>query len=146
MKRESIEKFTVIIFVAIVPHGIHRNFDHLLQFYVHIWDVKQRIDAIRLDLSLNRSKAIAPNVYLMLYPKSQRSEAANWSDLVERIWQALKKIPTESLVGEGRIYGGGLHKLEPKELSSANVEFLLTELPELKDIVSSNGYNLFSPP
>ncbi len=95
---------------------------------------------------LNRSKAIAPNVYLMLYPKSQRSEAASWFDLIERIWQAFKKIPTESLVGEGRIYGGGLHKLEPKELSSANVEFLLTELPELKDIISSNGYNLFSSP
>lgn len=39
---------------------------------------------------------------------------------LKRVWEALKGLSTESLVGEGRVYGGGLHKLEPKELGNVD--------------------------
>jgi hypothetical protein len=42
--------------------------------------------------------------------------------LIRRVWNDLNEIAPELLLGEGRVYGGGLHKLEPKEL--ANVPML----------------------
>lgn len=66
---------------------------------------------------LNRSRAIAANVYLMLYPKPWLVESFSADQaLVEEVWQRLQAIPAETLVGESRVYGGGLHKIEPKEL------------------------------
>lgn len=76
---------------------------------------------------LNRSKAIAANVYLMLYPKPwMKSELQRNPGIAEKIWQILQSIPVESLVREGRVYGGGLHKMEPKELLNAPVQDLLS--------------------
>jgi hypothetical protein len=74
---------------------------------------------------LNKSKAIAANVYLMLYPKPWIEKSFNDNpELVDMAWQILQSIPLEKLVGEGRIYGGGLHKIEPKELLNAPTEAL----------------------
>lgn len=74
---------------------------------------------------LNHSQATATNVYLMLYPRplldrvlSQRPSA------MRELWQALNEICDETLLGNGRVYGGGLHKLEPKELSSVPADDL----------------------
>ncbi len=79
----------------------------------------------------NRSKAIAPNVYLMMYPKPELQGKAELSPkLLESIWILLNKIPIESLIGEGRVYGGGLHKLEPKELANASIRGLAELLPD----------------
>lgn len=36
--------------------------------------------------------------------------------LMEEIWRILNEIPLNDLLREGRLYGGGLHKIEPKEL------------------------------
>jgi hypothetical protein len=36
----------------------------------------------------------------------------------------------EVLMGEGRVYGGGLHKLEPRELGNALGDKILGVLPE----------------
>jgi hypothetical protein len=36
---------------------------------------------------------------------------------VYRIWQELKDIGTTAIEDEGRVYGGGLRKIEPKELA-----------------------------
>lgn len=63
---------------------------------------------------LNHSKATATNVYLMLYPNPPL-------DLIiknnkHKVWEILSLIKAEILTGEGRVYGGGLNKIEPKEL------------------------------
>jgi adenine-specific DNA-methyltransferase len=75
---------------------------------------------------LNHSKAIAPNVYLMMYPKEYLSTLfATNPELPKYIWQALNSIPIQSLINEGRVYGDGLHKLEPRELAHAPADRLL---------------------
>jgi len=66
----------------------------------------------------NRSDATAHNVYLMLYPKSSLREALkNHPELEAKVFAALQRITPGQLVAEGRVYGGGLHKVEPKELA-----------------------------
>jgi len=46
------------------------------------------------------------------------------------VWQALDRMDDEALMGEGRVYGGGLHKLEPRELGNALAERILEVLPK----------------
>ena len=78
---------------------------------------------------LNHSMATATNVYLMLYPKPALAKALlEKPELLKEVWQALNKISDEALMGEGRVYGGGLHKLEPRELGNAMVVDILTVL------------------
>ena len=71
---------------------------------------------------LNHSRATATNVYLMLYPKPALEKALSHKpERLKQVCQALNQISDEILIGEGRVYGGGLHKLEPKELGLAIV-------------------------
>jgi hypothetical protein len=66
----------------------------------------------------NRSQATAHNVYLMLYPQGRlRNALIAQPGIQARVFQALKRIKPSDLVSEGRVYGGGLHKVEPKELA-----------------------------
>jgi len=72
---------------------------------------------------LNRSKAVATNVYLMLYPKPALAEIAEKNpDVLCKIWIELNSLPTDYLMDEGRAYGGGLHKLEPTELANVRIK------------------------
>jgi hypothetical protein len=81
---------------------------------------------------LNHSKATATNVYLMLYPKPALAKVLlDKPELLKDVWQALDRISDEALMGEGRVYGGGLHKLEPRELGNALAERILEVLPKL---------------
>ena len=74
---------------------------------------------------LNRSKATAANVYLMMYPKPELESELNRNiKLMEDIWQHLNQVSYETMIGEGRVYGGGLHKIEPKELGNVALSFL----------------------
>lgn len=67
---------------------------------------------------LNLSEAIATNSYLMLYPKERLQQAiSNDPDIAFRIWKELKTIGADEIEDEGRVYGGGLKKIEPKELA-----------------------------
>jgi hypothetical protein len=50
--------------------------------------------------------------------------------LIRRVWQVLNAITPEQLLGEGRVYGGGLHKLEPKELANVPVPEIAALLPQ----------------
>lgn len=66
---------------------------------------------------LNLSNAVVTNSYLMLYPKERLQKAiSNDPDIVFQIWEELKTIGADEIEDEGRVYGGGLKKIEPKEL------------------------------
>lgn len=79
---------------------------------------------------LNHSRATVANVYLAMYPKPDLSRAlALDPSLLRRVWEALNRITPERILGEGRVYGGGLHKLEPKELANVPV-------PEIADLLA----------
>jgi hypothetical protein len=45
----------------------------------------------------------------------------------------LKSITPETLRGEGRVYGGELYKMEPKELGKVSAENIVSLLPELSN-------------
>jgi hypothetical protein len=67
---------------------------------------------------LNHSKATVTNSYHILYPRPKLDSALTGDpSLARHIWMILREIRPETLVSEGRVYGGGLHKIEPKELS-----------------------------
>lgn len=86
---------------------------------------------------LNNSDATVTNVYLALYPKDIITSAmAEDSTIAKKIWEILNNICPKSMLAEGRVYGGGLHKLEPKEL--ANVPAL--DLAEL--LISKKSHPL----
>lgn len=68
---------------------------------------------------LNHSKATAANVYLLLYPKAQLSGKLHANpELATKVWAWLNAISPDAVLGEGRVYGGGLYKLEPRELGN----------------------------
>jgi len=78
---------------------------------------------------LNHSRAVVANTYLMLYPKSHVAERLDGRpDLLRGVWEALNNIRPESLISEGRVYGGGLHKMEPKELAKVSAQDISTLL------------------
>ncbi len=78
---------------------------------------------------LNESNAIATNVYLMMYPKKALSNAlAKDPSLMKKVWSYLNNIDAQQLLDEGRVYGGGLHKLEPKELANVPMDDLAKEI------------------
>jgi len=53
---------------------------------------------------------------LLPYPKKSLVDAIKAKpELVKSLWQALKSITPEALSGEGRVYGGELYKMEPKD-------------------------------
>lgn len=81
---------------------------------------------------LNHSLAIAANVYLLLYPKPVLARAmAQDHTLIRRVWQVLNALSPDALLGEGRVYGGGLHKLEPKELANVDATAIADLIPGL---------------
>ena len=76
---------------------------------------------------LNKSKATATNVYLCMYPQPLLAQQlALYPDALRLLWQGLNSISKETLLGNGRVYGGGMHKLEPKELANVPVDELAT--------------------
>ena len=66
---------------------------------------------------LNFSLALVTNVFLNLYPTLELNSALG-GDRERKIEfvNALNAIPGDSILQAGRAYGGGLHKIEPKEL------------------------------
>jgi hypothetical protein len=72
---------------------------------------------------VNFSSAIVTNVFLNLYPSAELTACiGDDPDRVIEVGHALNSIPAESVLHAGRAYGGGLHKIEPKEL--LEVEFV----------------------
>ena len=53
----------------------------------------------------------------MIYPKPPLQNLLNQKpELLTEIWAVLDAIPLNDLLKESRIHGGGLYKIEPKEL------------------------------
>jgi hypothetical protein len=89
--------------------------------------------------------AVAANVYLMLYPKPPLAAMLqNEPELTRAIWEALSSITAEKLVGEGRVYGGGLYKLEPKELCNVRLGTALEAL--CRRMKTPRQFELFRTP
>ncbi|NEQ98067.1 MAG: N-6 DNA methylase [Cyanothece sp. SIO2G6] len=79
---------------------------------------------------LNLSNAVAPNVYLLLYPRKNLADYfSSYPAKVREIWTILNALDPASLVEEGRLYGGGLHKIEPKELGNVDATSIIDSLP-----------------
>lgn len=94
---------------------------------------------------LNHSRATAANVYLMLYPKGPIARALEEDpDLKKRLWRFLNEIRPQTMLDEGRVYGGGLHKLEPRELGNVPVAEFAELLPELARLQSEKQGELFA--
>jgi hypothetical protein len=80
----------------------------------------------------NRSKAIATNVYLLLYPREAlRESIVDHPKLQKKVFDLLQQIDTLDLQDGGRGYGGGLFKLEPNELGSIGAEKFKNLINEL---------------
>ncbi|MCF8374174.1 MAG: N-6 DNA methylase [Bacteroidales bacterium] len=72
---------------------------------------------------LNKSDAIVTNSFLGLYPKPLffKLQKVN-PDLSIDILKMLNSIPSQELAKKGRVYGGGMYKLEPKELENVEIK------------------------
>ncbi|MCY2950595.1 MAG: Eco57I restriction-modification methylase domain-containing protein [Planctomycetota bacterium] len=93
-------------------------------------------DARPFRFILNRSDAVATNLYLLLYPRAPLARMLEKrSELAEGLFHAMCGITGHDLRSEGRVYGGGLHKIEPKELGRVSAERILGALPELRDVI-----------
>lgn len=74
---------------------------------------------------LNHSKAVVTNSYLILYPKPFVQKVLNQCpELYQELIKALNRITDKVMLDEGRVYGGGMHKIEPKELANVSAEEL----------------------
>lgn len=79
---------------------------------------------------LNHSQATVANVYLAMYPTPLLENAMRRDpQLIRAVWCVLNRISPDRLLGEGRVYGGGLHKLEPKELANVPAQDIADLLP-----------------
>lgn len=80
----------------------------------------------------NRSKAVATNLYLMLYPKAGLAQLIRERpELEESLYRTLNSL-RDDLCAQGRFYGGGLHKIEPKELKRVPAVPFSTLIAQLK--------------
>jgi adenine-specific DNA-methyltransferase len=92
---------------------------------------KQRATPFRFIL--NHSKATASNSYLVLYPTPNiENLLRSRPELREAIWKGLQSIPSDALICNGRVYGGGLHKLEPKELANLPIASSLLSILSIR--------------
>lgn len=84
---------------------------------------------------LNRSRAIGTNLYLMLYPRPELATMLSvHSDRVAEVFALLGQVTGHELRGEGRVYGGGLNKIEPNELSRVSALSFVKRWPELNTV------------
>jgi predicted RNA methylase len=88
----------------------------------------------------NRSQAIATNLYLMLYPKNALARMLReHDDRAGDVFALLGQVTGHELRGEGRVYGGGLHKIEPNELARISAAEFVARWPELASEVRRQG-------
>jgi hypothetical protein len=80
----------------------------------------------------NQSDAIGTNLYLMLYPESGLATMLRrFPGRASELFALLGQVTGHELRGEGRVYGGGLHKIEPSELGRISAIPMVGRWPEL---------------
>ena len=85
---------------------------------------------------LNQSQAIATNVYLMLYPRTPLRRAMTAEPDQRAVLASLHRIVEAEWETNRRVYGGGLYKIEPRELGRLAADALVDALPGLGSAVS----------
>jgi hypothetical protein len=86
---------------------------------------REKADGNPFRFFWNKSRATAANVYLLLYPRGELKAAlAARPELYPIVFTHLQSLTGEQLSKEGRVYGGGLHKMEPKELANLPADAL----------------------
>jgi hypothetical protein len=71
-------------------------------------------------------------MYLMLYPTGPLEDyLAEDPERIKLVHEALLTLTAEELRGGGRVYGGGLHKMEPKELAALPADTIAALHPSL---------------
>src|SRR3990170_8548515 len=84
----------------------------------------------------NRSQAIVTNLYLMLYPKNGLARMLReHADRAADVFALLGQVTGHELRGEGRVYGGGLNKIEPSELARISAAAFVERWPELTSTI-----------
>jgi adenine-specific DNA-methyltransferase len=70
----------------------------------------------------NTSRAIATNTFFLLYAKPSIIALLKDSDkFYDYIFTKLKALNPDKVLSQGRSYGGGLYKIEPKELEELSI-------------------------
>ena len=88
----------------------------------------------------NRSRAIATNLYLMLYPRDVLAMLLRRdASAAAEVFALLEKLSGHELRGEGRVYGGGLNKIEPNELARVSAAPFLRRWPQLHPALREQG-------
>jgi hypothetical protein len=88
----------------------------------------------------NRSQAVGTNLYLMLYPRDSLARLLqDHPNNAGNVFALLGQTTGYELRGEGRVYGGGLHKIEPGELARVSAIAFLERWPELKSAMRRQG-------
>jgi adenine-specific DNA-methyltransferase len=84
----------------------------------------------------NRSASIGTNLYLMLYPQiTLAAKLRLQPECGAAIHELLRCVTGHELRGEGRVYGGGLNKIEPSELGRISAAPFIARWPELMSAV-----------
>jgi len=82
----------------------------------------------------NKSDAIGTNLYLMLYPLNGLAAMLRRSpERASELFSLLGQVTGHELRREGRVYGGGLHKIEPSELGRISAAPIVERWPELAE-------------
>ncbi|MGH8565694.1 MAG: hypothetical protein ACREXW_17030 [Gammaproteobacteria bacterium] len=89
---------------------------------------------------LNRSQAVGTELYLMLYPPNGlaamlRKHPGRAADVHE----LLGRVSGHKLRGEGRVYDGGLNKIDPSELGRISAAPFVERWPEFRPSVRRQG-------
>jgi hypothetical protein len=89
---------------------------------------------------VNFSTALVTNVFLNLYPTPELNRAlgGNRERMLEFL-DMLASIPGHCVMQAGRAYGGGLHKIEPKEM----LEIQMPSVPAWMEGVFTRQLPLF---
>jgi hypothetical protein len=81
----------------------------------------------------------------MLYPKQQLCEVElKRPGILDLIFYVLKQLSDEEFLGEGRTYGGGLSKLEPRELGRIQLALEEADLDVLERENKAGQLDLFA--